>query len=117
MTDKHITFRQLLEIQPINDREKQLYNINQEILDSIKSDLEKNIYYLYGQLKLGYDDEITAEDFNMVRAIDKEIEFEYRGPCNSWQTISINEHRRQFFEIEKLFQIYSQIMKWREETK
>lgn len=117
MGDKHVTLRQLLEFQPLDDREKEIYNINQEILHNMKLELDKNMYYLGGQLKMGYDDEITIECFNNVRVIDKEREFEYRGPCNSWEAMSINEHRRKFLETEKIFYKYHEIIELRESTK
>jgi hypothetical protein len=117
MNNKQVTLRQLVEFQPLNDREKEIYNINQEILDNMKLKLEKDIYFLGGQLKMGYDDEITIESFNIVRVIDTEREFEYRGPCNSWEAMSISNHRTQFFETEKMFYKYYEIIKLRESTK
>jgi len=114
MNHKPLTLRQLLEFQPQDDREKKLYNINQSVLYKMKLDLEKNIYYLGGQLKMSYDDEINLNSFDIVRDIDRNREIEYRGPCNSWEAMSINNHRMQLQETENIVKTYLEVMKLRE---
>lgn len=83
----------------------------------MKLDLEKGMYYLGGQLKMGYDDEINLNLFNTVREIDRNREFEYRGPCNSWEAMSINNHRMQLQETENIFKKYLEVIKLREPIK
>jgi hypothetical protein len=114
MTNNRLTLRQLLDFQPDDDREKEIYNSNQSVLYKMKLDLEKNMYYLGGQLKMEYDDEINLNSFDIVREIDRNREIEYRGPCNSWEAMSINNHRLQLQETENIVKKYLEVIKWRE---
>ena len=116
MCDKKLTIQQLLDFKPQDDREKEIYNINQTVLDKMKLDIEKDSYYLGGQLKMGYDNEINLNLFNIVREIDRNIEIEYGGPCNSWEAISINNHKIQLQETENIVKKYFELMKWREKN-
>jgi len=112
-----LTLRQLLEFQPQNDREKEIFNINQSVLDEMKRDLERDVYYLGGQIKLKYDDTINLFLFDKVREINKQREIEYGGPCNSFEAASIYHHNKIFEETEKIVQKYFEIMNWRDKIK
>ena len=112
-----ITLRQLLDFKPQDDREKEIYSINQSILDNMKIDLDKDMYYLCGQVRLRYDDTINIDIFDKVREINKKREIEYGGPCNSWEAASILNHKKIFEETEKILKKYLEVMNWREKTK
>ena len=117
MCDRSLTLQQLLDFQPEDDREKEIYNINQYILHDINSKLQQGVYYLGGQIKMSYDDKINMNLFEEVREINKKRLIEYGGPCNTWEAMSIHKHNTIFNETEKIVQKYFEVMKLRETTK
>ncbi len=114
MSSQNVTLRQLIAFQPENDREKELYNINHDVITNMNKDLQDNRYYLGGQIKMGYDDEINLDSFDKVREIDRKREIEYGGPFNSWEYISINYHRKNLEETEIILKKYFEIINSRE---
>lgn len=114
MTATSVTLRQLLSFKPENDREKEIFNIQQHILDDMNFKLKQGFYYLGGQIKMSYDDEINLESFDKVREIYRKKEAEYGGPCNSWEAMSINNHRNTLEETEKIVKKYFEIISSRE---
>jgi hypothetical protein len=116
MSESKLTLRQLIEFQPETDREKEIYDIPQYILDDMKTKLEQRLYYLGGQIKMNYDDEINLSLFDKVREIDRKREAEYGGPCNSWEAISINQCKKILNETEKIVIKYFEIMSLRENS-
>jgi hypothetical protein len=114
MTLYSVTLRQLIAFQPENDREKELYNINYDIINDMNKHLQDNRYYLGGQIKMNYDDEINLDLFDKVREIDRKREAEYGGPCNSWEYRSINYSRKSLEETEIILKKYFEIMSLRE---
>jgi len=105
----HVTLRQLLSFEPRDD-EKELWNINQNILDEMKKSLEEKIYYLGGQIYMRYDDILTLTSFDKVREINESR----GGPCNSWEMMSVNRHKYLLEETEKIVNQYFMIMNKRE---
>jgi len=116
MTLYSVTLRQLIEFQPENDREKEIYNINYDIINDMKSHLQKGMYYLGGQIKMSYDDKINLESFDKVREIDRQREIELGGPCNGWEAMSINRHKMLLEETEKIVRKYFEIISSRENS-
>ncbi len=114
MSSNSVTLRQLLSFKPENDREKEIYNINYNILNDIESHIQKGMYYLGGQIKMQYDDEINLESFDKVREINRKREAEYGGPCNSWEAMSINNNKMLLEETEKIVKKYFEIISSRE---
>jgi hypothetical protein len=114
MSSKNVTLRQLIEFKPEDDREKELYNINYDIINDIELHLQKGSYYLGDQIKMSYDDEINLESFDKVREINRKREAEYGGPCNSWEAMSINNSKMLLEETEKIVKKYFEIMSLRE---
>jgi hypothetical protein len=116
MTSQNVTLRQLIAFQPENDREKEIYNINHDIINNMNKDLQDNRYYLGGQIKMGYDDEINLDSFDKVREIDRKREAEYGCAFNSWEYISINYHRKTLEETEAILKKYFEIIFSRENS-
>lgn len=114
MRSQNVTLRQLIAFQPENDREKELYDINHDIINDMNKHLQDNRYYLGGQIKMDYDDEINLDSFDKVREIDRKREAEYGGPCNSWEYRSINYHRKTLEETETILKKYFEVMLLRE---
>ena len=75
------------------------------IINSMREKLDKNQFYLGGQLKMIYDDEISLDAFDKVREINKQSEIEY-GICNSFELISVNYHKKLLDDTEKIFKNY-----------
>ena len=113
-TQTSITIRQLLEFHPENDREREIYTIDLSVWNEMKEKLDKDTFYLGGQIKMKYDDEINQDSFNQVREINKKREIEYGGPCNCWEMHSIEHHRKMLDECENMWNNYLKIMKLRE---
>lgn len=117
MNAKSLTIRQLIDFKPKNDREKEIYNINQAELDNIKNELDKGIFFLGGQIKMTYDYIIDMDIFNKVRQFGIESQYMYRGPCNSWEAMSIITNEKRLQDTEYIVKKYFEIMKLREESK
>ena len=114
MCDRTLTIRQLLDFQPDDDREKEIYNINKHILHDMNNKLQQGAYYLGGQIKMSYDDNINMNVFDEVREINKKRLIEYGGPCNTWEAMSMHQHNTTFNETEIIFKKYCEVMKSRE---
>jgi hypothetical protein len=110
------TLRKLLDFTPLNDKERDIYNINvkesvlQRYLDNTKSSWSDGKYYLGGQIKLDLDDEITpkliAKAWNMFGGSDS-------YGCNSAEIASICVAKGGLTSIETIINKYNQIQKIR----
>jgi hypothetical protein len=114
MSSQNVTLRQLIAFQPENDREKEIYNIRRYSLDDMNKHLLDNRYYLGGQIKMQYDDEINLELFDKVREIDRKRQAEYGSPCNSWEAMSINNSKMLLEETEQVVKKYFEVIHSRE---
>ena len=108
------TLRQLIDFQPQTNREKEMFNISRNILEIMNVELKQGVYYLGGQIKMSYDDEINVGIFETVRAINKRRDDDYGEPCNSWESMSVCNHKHLLNETEKLVKTYFEIMNSRE---
>jgi len=111
-----VTLGQLLSFKPENNREKDIYNINQSVLDEMNTQLHKNMYYLGGQIKMNYNDEISMESFDKVREINRQREIEYGMPVNSFEAFSIINHKKTLEETKNIIQKYFEVMRSRENS-
>jgi hypothetical protein len=103
--------------QPLNHREKEIFDVNEATLQKMIHKLDNNFYYLGGQLKLTYDDKVSMDLFNKVREINKQRELDYGGPCNSWEYNSILAHSQELQNTEDIVKKYLQIMEERNSAK
>ena len=113
------TLNTLLTFVPNNDVERHIFNkLNKQVLTSYlidtKSKYFNGIFYLGGQVKMTPDEEITIEKIKEVRHIDRQREIEYGGPCNSWEAMSMNNHRNILKQMEDIINAYTKIMYLRE---
>jgi len=118
MNDEYTLRHLLFSFHPSNDREKEIFNVNvdQNTLKRMIDELDNNIYYLGGQLKLSYDDKVSMDLFDKVREINKQRELDYGGPCNSWEAQSIRFHDQELQKTKPIFQKYLQIMEERKSS-
>ena len=113
------TLNTLLNFVPNNDVERKLFDtLNKQVLTSYSIDTKTKyfnyMFYLGGQIKMTPDEEITIEKIKEVREIDRQREIEYGGPCNSWEAMSMNNHRNLLSQMEKIIKTYTKIMYLRE---
>ena len=113
------TLNTLLNFVPNNDVERKLFDtLNKQVLTSYSIDTKTKyfnyMFYLGGQIKMTPDEEITIEKIKEVREIDRQREIEYGGPCNSWEAMSMNNHRNLLSQMEEIINTYTKIMYLRE---
>ena len=113
------TLNTLLNFVPNNDVERKLFDtLNKQVLTSYSIDTKTKyfnyMFYLGGQIKMKPDEEITIEKIKEVREIDRQREIEYGGPCNSWEAMSMNNHRNLLSQMEEIIKTYTKIMYLRE---
>jgi hypothetical protein len=113
------TLNTLLNFVPNNDVERKLFDtLNKQVLTSYSIDTKTKyfnyMFYLGGQIQMTPDEEITIEKIKAVRDIDRQREIEYGGPCNSWEAMSMNNHRNLLSQMEEIIKTYTKIMYLRE---
>ena len=111
-----ITLINLLTFIPSNDTEKELFNFDDKIIAEFIAELNKNIFYLGGQLKMKADDIINADSIQQVREINLKRDIDYGGPCNCWELCSMRNSLAQLEFIENMILKYNIIMELREKT-
>ena len=108
------TLRQLIDFIPLNDKEREIYNIDpkksvlQTYLDNTKSSWTGGKYYLGGQIKLGLDDEITPK---LIAKAWSSFGDSYA--CNSAEMASIWNAKGGLSSIETIIKKYNEIKKMR----
>ena len=108
------TLRKLIDFIPLNDKEREMYNIDvsnsilQKYLDQTKNRYSRGKYYLGGQIELGIDDEITPELIDEVKNIND------NSFCGSnCEVASLNQHKKDLTSLETIISKYNEIQKMR----
>ena len=109
-----LTIFKLLNFIPLNENEKELFNFDKNIIDEFKKDLNKNMFYLGGQIKMKPDDSINLNSIENVLEINKRRDIEFGGPCNSFEASSISYHLKKLKLIENMIISYNSIIELRE---
>jgi hypothetical protein len=117
MTNTVITLFNLFHFTPLNEREKELFNFNNIIINRFIHNLDKDIFYLGGHIKMKHNDVINLDSIQKVREINERITCEYGAPCNSWEAASIYTAEKEVELIEKMIKAYNLIMEIREKEK
>jgi len=108
------TLRQLIDFIPLNDKEREIYNVNvkesilQTYLDDTNRSWTGGKYYLGGQIQLRLDDEITPK--LIAKAWDM---FGDSYACNSAEMASIWNAKGGLSSIETIIKKYNEIQKMR----
>ena len=106
------TLRQLIDFIPLNDKEREIYNVKESILQKYLYDTNRSWsggkYYLGGQIKLDLDDEITPT--LIAKAWDM---FGDSYACNSAEAASICSAKGGLTSIETIIKKYNEIQKMR----
>jgi hypothetical protein len=116
MNIDYVTLTELILFKPENEREKEIFNINKDIIIDMMIKLNDNMYYLGGLIKMTFDDKLDIGIINKVRDIEKKRLDKYGGPCNSLEAMSINNHRIMLDETEKILKKYFEVMKLRKDN-
>jgi hypothetical protein len=101
----------------LNDTEKELFNFDKHTTQKFITNLDKDMFYLGGQIKMSHNDIINLDLIQQVREIDRKRYIKYGGPYNSFESQSIYEHTMNLVFIENMIKTYNEIMKLRENKK
>lgn len=107
---KHCLLYELLHFKPIDGNEKRLFDFDEDIINRFINDLNNDIFYLGGQIKMKPNDIINLDSIQEVREINKKRELEYDGPANGLEAVSIYRSKNDLYFIEKMIIQYNFIM-------
>ena len=113
----NITIFNLLNFMPLNDKERELYNFDKNIVNHLNLALDKGFFYLGGQIKMTHNEFINLESIQKVREINVERNKDYGGPCNSWEAASMYKAAKELELIENMITKYNYIIEVREKEK
>jgi hypothetical protein len=117
MTNNVITLFNLFHFTPLNEQEKEIFNFDKTIINRFINNLDKDIFYLGGHIKMKYNDIISLHSIQKVREINEKITSEYGPPCNSVETGSVYSAYKELELIENMIKTYILIMETREKEK
>lgn len=117
MSNIVITLFNLFHFTPSNDKEKEVFNFDKTIINRFIINLEKDIFYLGGHIKMKYNDIISLDSIQKVRENNEKITSEYGAPCNSFEAASVYTAYKELDLIENMVKAYTLIMENREKEK
>jgi len=117
MSTTVITLFNLFHFIPLNDKEKELFNFDKNIINRFIFNLDKDAFYLGGHIKMKHNDIISLNSIQKVREIDEKIICEYGAPCNSFEAASVYTAHKEVELIENMIKVYILIMETREKEK
>ena len=112
--DIPLTLRTLFSFQPINDREEEAFKFYEKNVAEMRYKLDKNIFYLGGQISMKYDDKISLNDIENVYKINKQREIEYGGPYNGFEASNILYHEKTLEIVKNMIIKYYEIIELRD---
>lgn len=101
---------------PLNEKEKEYFNFDKNIIKYLISKLDNDNFYLGGQIKMKHNDIINLNLIDKVREINKKKDIIYGGPCNSFELASIYKHLEYLQFIENMIIKYNYILELREKN-
>lgn len=113
----NLTIFNLLNFMPLNEKEKELYNFDKDIINRLNTDLDKGFFYLGGQVKMKHNDIINLVSIQKVREINEKRNREYGGSCNSLEEASMYRYEKELELIKSMIKAYNLIMEIRENEK
>ena len=97
----------------LSDDEKKIFDFDQSTINRFISNLDRNVFYLGGQIRMTQNDIINLDTIEHVREIFRKREIEYGGPCNSFEAASVYQSKKDLEFIENMIQKYNQIIQLR----
>ena len=110
-----LTLKDLFSFQLLNDREKEVFKFDEKIFAEMRSKLDDNKFYLGGQVKMKYNDEIGLNNIETVYIINKQREIEYGPPCNGFESTSIMYSKNALEIVKNMIIKYYEIITLREQ--
>jgi hypothetical protein len=111
---ENLTVFNLFHFTPLNEQEKEIFNFDKTIINRFIFNLDKDIFYLGGHIKMKHNDIINLETIRKVRDIHEKIICDYGSPRNSWEAASIYRTEKEVELIENMIKSYYLIMELRE---
>ena len=112
-----LTLFNLLHFTPLNASEIEIFNFDKFIIKKFINELDKNSFYLGGQLKMNHNDIINLNSIQQVREINRKRDIEYGGACNGFEFASMRQSIMELEFIENMIIKYNIIMETREKEK
>jgi hypothetical protein len=109
-----LTLRTLFSFQPINDREKEVFKFDEKKVAEMRYKLDKNIFYLGGQISMKYDDKISLNNIENAYKINIQREIEYGPPYNGFEAQSIRYHEKTLEIVKNMITKYYEIIESRD---
>jgi hypothetical protein len=113
----NLTLFSLLHFTPLNEYENEIFSCDKLIINHFISQLDNDIFYLGGQVKMKHDDIINLDSIQQVREINRKRDIEYGGACNGFEFASIRNSIIELQFIENMIMKYNKIMEIREKEK
>jgi hypothetical protein len=114
---KNLTLFNLLHFTPLNEQENELFNFDKTIINRFIFNLDKDTFYLGGNIKMKHNDIINLDSIQKVREINERIICEYGPPRNSFDLASVYTYQKEVELIENMIKAYYVIMEFREKEK
>jgi hypothetical protein len=114
---EHLTLFNLMHFTPLNESENELFDCDKLIIKHFITQLDNDMFYLGGQLKMKHNDIINLDSIQQVREINRKRDIEYGGPCNGFEAASIRNSIIELQFIENMIIKYNTIMTIREKEK
>lgn len=112
--NNNLTVFNLFNFVPLNDREKEIFNIDKSIIKELNDNLSSGWFYLGGYLKMGPNDLISLSTVEKVKEMIEKRRIEYGEPYNGFEAQSIRHSNKMLEAIENMIIKYNKIMKLRE---
>jgi hypothetical protein len=113
----NLTLFNLFHFTPLNEQEKEYFNFDKTIIDRFIFNLDKDVFYLGGHIKMKHNDLIGLDSIQKVREIHERITCEYGAPSNSFEAASIYTAQKEVEFIESMIKAYIVIIEIREKEK
>jgi len=112
-----LTLFNLLHFTPLNESENELFDCDKLIINHFISQLDNDMFYLGGQVKMKHNDIINLDSIQQVREINRKRDIEYGAACNGFEYASIRNSIIELQFIENMIIKYNKIMEIREKEK
>jgi hypothetical protein len=113
----NLTIFNLFHFTPLTEKEKKVFNFDKNIINRFIFNLDKDTFYLGGNIKMKHNDIINLDSIQKVREINERIICEYGAPRNSFDLASVYTHQKEVELIENMIKAYYVIMEFREKEK
>jgi hypothetical protein len=115
--DNNLTLFNLLHFNPLNEYEIEIFNYDKLVIKHFIYQLDNDIFYLGGQLKMKHNDLINLDSIQKVRELNIKKDIEYGAVYNGFECASVHKSVIELQFIENMIIKYNEIMQIREKEK